>query len=164
MSLEQIPYALTKGEVVAFFGRNSKLISPEFGPSIHIIMDRSTGKTNDCFVEFFSTGDAKAAVNRLLFRGNQLKLGTAPYDRIVTVEVSSQDVLLKELFPRAKNVSWKDGKPIVEDIDEPFNTGFKAFITGEEMVMLVRHAEQPHRVSANNTSLSYLDMFTARCA
>lgn len=136
--------------MTAFFGRNAKLVSPDYGSPIHIIMDRSTGKTNDCYVEFFSTGDAQAAVNRLLFRGHQLKLGTAPNDRIVTVEVSSQDVLLKELFPRAKNVSWKDGKPVVEDTNEPFNTGFKAFITGEEMVMLVRHAEQPHRVSDPN--------------
>lgn len=146
--LEQIPYSLTRGEVVAFFGRNAKLVSPDFGSPIHIIMDRSTGKTNDCYVEFFSTGDAQAAVNRLYFRGYQLKIGTAPNDRAVAVEVSSQDVLLKELFPRAKNVLWKDGKPNVEVTDEPFNTGFKSFITGEEMVMLVRHAEQPHRVSA----------------
>lgn len=112
-------------------------------------MDRTTGKTNDCYVEFFSTGDAQAAANKLLFRGGpQLKLGTPPNDRIVTVEVSSQDFLLKELFPRAKNVLWSNGNPIVEVIDEPFNSGFKGFVTGEEMVMLVRHAEQPHRVSA----------------
>lgn len=134
--------------MVTFFGRNAKLVTPEFGSPIHIIMDRSTGKTNDCYVEFFSTGDAQAAVNKLHLRGHQLKLGNAPNDRIVTVEMSSQDVLLKELFPRAKNVLWKDGKPTVEEPDEPFNTGFKTFITGEEMVMLVRHAEQPHRVSA----------------
>lgn len=147
--LKQIPYALTRAEVVTFFGRNAKLILPDFGSPIHIIMDRSTGKTNDCYVEFFSTGDAQATVNKLLLRGGpQLKLGTPPNDRMVTVEVSSQDVLLKELFPRAKNVVWNDGKPVVEVTDEPFNSGFKGFITGEEMVMLVRHAEQPHRVSA----------------
>ncbi|MCJ1466219.1 hypothetical protein MMC07_004838 [Pseudocyphellaria aurata] len=147
VKISNIPYSLTKGEVVAFFGRNAKLVTPEFGSSIHIIMDRSTGKTNDCYVEFFSTGDAQAAVNRLLFRGHQLKIGTAPNDRIISIELSSQDALLKELFPRAKNVLWKDGKPTVEDSNEPFNTGFKAFITGEEMIMLVRHAEQPHRSS-----------------
>lgn len=149
--------------MLTFFGRNAKLVSPEFGSSIHIIMDRSTGKTNDCYVEFFSTGDAQAAVNKLLFRGHQLKLGTPPNDRMVTVEVSSQDVLLKELFPRAKNVLWNDGKPSVEETDEPFNTGFKAFITAEEMVMLVRHAEQPHRVSAIQYAL-FVNHWKVHCS
>ncbi len=111
-------------------------------------MDRSTGKTNDCYVEFFSIGDAQAVVNRLRQRSGQIKIGTPPNDRVVTVEISSQDVLLKELFPRAKNVVWKDGNPTVEKSTEPYNSGFKAFVTGEEMIMLVRHAEQPHRVSA----------------
>lgn len=114
-------------------------------------MDRSTGKTNDCYVEFFSIGDAQVAVNRLRVRGQQIKIGTPPLDRVVTVDLSSQDFLLKELFPRAKNVVWKDSIPTIEKSTEPYNSGFKAFVTGEEMVMLVRHAEQPHRVSASQT-------------
>ena len=76
-------------------------------------------------------------------RGHQLRLG----DRAVDIELSSQDELLKQLFPRAKNVVWTGGMPIIEESNEPFNTGFKSFVTGEEMVMVVRHAEQPHRVS-----------------
>ena len=100
-------------------------------------------------MEFFSAGDAQAAANKLLFRGNQLKLGNPPFDRVVNVEVSSQDILLKELFPRAKNVVWKDGKPTIEESTELFNSGFKTFVTSEELVMLVRHAEQPHRVSGH---------------
>lgn len=99
-------------------------------------------------MEFFSNGDASAAVNKCNTRGHQLRLG----DRAVDVELSSQDELLKQLFPRAKNVVWEGGVPIIEASDEPFNTGFKSFVTGEEMVMVVRHAEQPHRVSSSAAS------------
>lgn len=137
--------------MVQFLGRNAKLVTSDFGSPVHIIMDRSTGKTNDCYVEFFSVADAQAAVKRLRMRGHQIKIGTPPLDRVVTVDLSSQDCLLKELFPRAKNVVWKDGIPNIEQSTEPYNSGFKAFVTGEEMVMLVRHAEQPHRVSAIQT-------------
>lgn len=137
--------------MVQFLGRNAKIVTPDFGSSVHIIMDRSTGKTNECYVEFFSIGDAQAAMNRLHSRGRHIKIGTPPVERVVTVELSSQDALLKDVFPRAKNVTWKDGIPIIEKSTEPYNSGFKAFVTGEEMVMLVRHAEQPHRVSAIQT-------------
>jgi hypothetical protein len=62
--------------------------------------------------------------------------------------MSGQDALMKELFPRAKNVVWHGGgNPIIVDTNEPYNSGFKNFVTSEEMVMLVKHAEQPHRVS-----------------
>lgn len=132
---------------MTFLGRNAKIVSPEFGSPVHIIMDRSTGKTMDCYVEFFSNGDAQATLNKLLSRGHSLKLGVPPLDRVVNVELSTQEALLKELFPRAKNVVWRNGKPVIEESTEPFNTGFKAFVTGEELVMMVRHAEQPHRVS-----------------
>ncbi len=96
-------------------------------------------------MEFFSNGDASAAVNKCNMRGHQLRLG----DRAVDVMLSSQDELLKQLFPRAKNVVWEGGVPVIEESHEPFNTGFKSFVTGEEMVMIVRHAEQPHRVSSS---------------
>lgn len=110
-------------------------------------MDRATGKTMDCYVEFFSTADAIAVVDRMNSRGRPIKLGHTPVDRVVSVEMSSQEALMKELFPRAKNVNWPNGKPEIYESDEPYNTGFKCFITGEELVMLVKHAEQPHRVS-----------------
>ena len=142
----QIPYSLTKREVMVFLGRNAKVVTQDLGTPIHIIMDRSTGKTMDCWVEFFSTGDAHAAVNKLIYRGHQLKLGSPPMDRAVTLEVSTQEELMKQIFPRAKNVAWNGCSPFILKSTEPYNSGFKSFLTGEEMVMLVRHAEQPHRV------------------
>lgn len=139
----QIPYSLTKQEVLGFLGRNAKILTSDIGVPIHIIMDRTNGKTMDCYVEFFSHGDAQAAFNKCLLRGNQLRLG----DRVVDVAMSSQDELLREMFPKAKNVEWSHGRPIVRESSDPYNSGFKAFVTNEELLQLVSYAEKPHRVS-----------------
>ncbi|KAI4117138.1 MAG: hypothetical protein LQ345_002565 [Seirophora villosa] len=137
----QIPYSLTKQEVLGFLGRNAKILTSDIGVPIHIIMDRTNGKTMDCYVEFFSHGDAQAAFNKCLLRGNQLRLG----DRVVDVSMSTQDELLKEMFPKAKNVTWSHGRPIVRESNDPYNSGFKAFVTNEELLQLVGYAEKPHR-------------------
>ncbi|KAI4278304.1 MAG: hypothetical protein LQ337_001126 [Flavoplaca oasis] len=141
LRIGNIPYTLTKQEVLGFLGRNAKIITPEYGVAVHIIMDRPTGKTMDCYVEFFSQGDAQAALNKCLMRGNQLRLG----DRVVDVHMSSQDELLKELFPRAKNCTWEHGRPKITESTEPYNTGFKAFVTNEELLQTVTWADKPHR-------------------
>lgn len=49
LTISQIPYSLTKQEVLGFLGRNAKIVTPDLGVPIHIIMDRSTGKTMDCY-------------------------------------------------------------------------------------------------------------------
>ena len=144
---EQIPYSLTKAEVHAFLGRNAKVLTPDLGEPIHIIMERSTGKTMDCYVEFFSVGDAQAAINKLHRQRDEGNRYLRLQDRHVEVEISSQEALMKELFPRAKNVRWKGQAPLIVETNEPYNSGFKAFVTAEELVMLVKHAEQPQRVS-----------------
>lgn len=129
---------------MAFLGPHAKIITSDLGPAIHIIMDRPTGKTMDCYVEFFSTPDARAASNSLNLRPRYtLRIN----DRIVDVATSSQAELLKELFPKAKNVSWEGGIPTIQEAKELYNTGFKTFVSAEEMGLLVKHAEQPHRVS-----------------
>lgn len=133
--------------MVSFLGSNAKVIPPALGTGVHIIMERTTGKTMDCYVEFLSVYEAQIAVNQLVYRGHPLRLGNPPHDRVVNVTMSSQDELMKQLFPRAKNVVWLNGKPVIHASNEPFNTGFKTFITGEELVMMCKHAEQPHRVS-----------------
>ncbi|MDI1492632.1 MAG: hypothetical protein OHK93_004414 [Ramalina farinacea] len=105
-------------------------------------MERATGKTQDCYVEFFSVHDAQAWVKVINSRGN---VGNRIGDRVLDVSLSSQDELLNQLFPRAKNVAWKDGHPTFEQSNDPYNTGFKTFISAEELQVMVRHAEQPHR-------------------
>lgn len=106
-------------------------------------MDRATGKTQNCYVEFFSMPDARAWVKMINNRSSQAnRIG----DRVLEVHLSKQDDLLKELFPRAKNVSWEGGQPNIVMSDDPYNSGFKNFISAEELQVLVRHAEQPQRV------------------
>ena len=111
------------------------------------MMERSTGKTMDCYIEFFSVPDAMAWLSVILSRPQHFnKIG----DRLLEVELSSQEDLMKELFPKARCVTWRpaNGKgPEVLETSEAFDSGFKGFVSQEELGGLVRHAEQPHRVS-----------------
>ena len=147
---------------MAFLGPHAKVITPDLGPAIHIIMDRPSGKTMDCYVEFFSTPDARAASNSLNLRPRHM---IRINDRIVDVATSSQAELLKELFPKAKSVSWEGGMPRIQEAKELYNTGFKTFVSAEEMGLLVRHAEQPHRVSDLTGSIcSYITRLIYHCS
>lgn len=108
-------------------------------------MERSTAKTMDCYVEFNTVEDAQAAVtriNRIYETGRAPRLG----NRHVDVELSSQDDLLKDLFPRAKCIMWKDGTPILVQNTDPYSSGFSGLFTSEEIVGCLRHAESPQRV------------------
>ncbi len=85
-------------------GPHAKIITTDLGPPIHVIMDRSTGKTMDCYVEFYSTPDARACANSLGLRPHgQNRIG----DRVIDIHLSSQEDLLKELFPKAKTSAGK---------------------------------------------------------
>lgn len=145
-SLSQIPFTVTRQEVNSFLGRGNQSIGDSDGPHIHIIMERSTGKTMDCFVEYFSEADAEKACARL---NRNYDLGSAPRmgNRHVDVEMSSPAKLMKALFPLAKCVQWVDGSPVEQENKDHWSTGFDGFLTDEELFCLVRHAEQPHRVS-----------------
>jgi hypothetical protein len=157
----QIPYGVNRAEVLAFLGRNARIINEsEFEP-IHIVMERVTSKTLDCFVEFLNLGEAVSAVNR--FETNRMggrggRLG----QRHVEVELSTQGALLKELFPKAKNVQWESSRPqiIERDPNDPYNSGFQGFVTKEELIMMVKHVETPQRVSV---LLDFLVRLLADC-
>jgi hypothetical protein len=132
---------------MAFLGRNARLINETDYEPIHIVMERVTSKTLDCYVEFVNFNEAVAAVNR--FEGNRIggrsgRLG----QRHVEVELSSQEALMKELFPKAKNVTWIGARPEIapRDPNDQYNSGFQGFVSKEELVMLVKHVEAPQRV------------------
>ncbi|KAI9933840.1 hypothetical protein MW887_004912 [Aspergillus wentii] len=144
IKIANIPYSITKQEIVQFLGRQARLITPDKGCPVHIIMERSTAKTMDCYVEMETPANAKETVdsiNRIYETGRAPRLG----NRHVDVEVSNQDALLKDLFPRAKCVSWQDGVPIVFPNIDPYSTGYAGLFTSEEIVGAIRHAEIPHR-------------------
>ena len=144
----QIPYSVTRSEILAFLGRNARLISETQFEPVHIIMERVTSKTLDCLVEFVNLSEAVQAVQR--WENNRIggragRLG----QRHVELELSSQEQLMKDLFPKAKNVKWEGGRPVIipRDPNDKYNSGFQGFISKEELVMLVKHVEAPQRVS-----------------
>ncbi|KAJ5342165.1 Nucleotide-binding alpha-beta plait [Penicillium brevicompactum] len=144
LMITNIPFTVTRQEVNSFLGRGNQPIGDRDGPHIHVIMERSTGKTMDCFVEYVSDADAEKACARL---NRNYDLGSAPRmgNRHVDVEMSSPEQLMKALFPLTKCVEWNDGSPVEEENNDHWSTGFDGFLTDEELFCLVRHAEQPHR-------------------
>ncbi|KAJ5699080.1 hypothetical protein N7462_001085 [Penicillium macrosclerotiorum] len=141
--LDNIPYGVTRAEVRQFFGRSSDLV-PDC--PIHIIMERSTGKTMNCFVEFTSRQAAREAVDRI-HRTNDAGQGARMANRHVDVVLSSQDELLRAMFPKAKCIKWIGGRPVQvpKHPDEGWSTGFVGFLTDEELFCVLRHAKEPHR-------------------
>lgn len=108
-------------------------------------MERVTSKTMDAFVEFETIETAINAVDHFeqhRMNGNRGKLGA----RHVILEVCGHEVLMKCLFPKAKNVKWRGTYPEIIKETDKYNTGFKGFVSREELVMLVKHIEHPARV------------------
>ncbi|RMY58041.1 hypothetical protein D0865_02824, partial [Hortaea werneckii] len=150
--LMNIPYGTPRSEILAFVGRNAAVCAQPAGSpyyAVHIIMERHTGKTMDAFVELENDAEARSVINHFQKRieqGRQPRLG----DRAVNVDLSSQEELMSELFPRAKNVMWDGASPVVSDHKNYYypsvaSTGFAGFLQPEEVVMVTKHVETPHR-------------------
>lgn len=133
---------------MAFLGRGARLVSEVFFEPVHIIMERVTSKTLDCYVEFESFDAAVSAVNKFEFNRDGGRVGRLGH-RHVDIELSSQEILMKELFPKAKNVRWVGDRPQILPVqpDDHWNSGFLGFVMEEELVMMVKHVENPQRVS-----------------
>ena len=149
----QIPYNASRQEIVAFVGKNARLV--QFPPrtpfyAIHIIMERATAKSMDAYVEFETAEDAVIAAQRFQREPRGLiKEGVARRprigDRTVKVELSSQAKLMRELFPRAKCVNWEGQQPVLFSPTVNWASGFTGFITPEELHNTVRYATHPNR-------------------
>ena len=139
----QIPFKCSTQDILSIFGRGARLIAEE---PVHVIMERVTSKTMDAFVEFETIEAAINAVDHFeqhRMNGNRGKLGA----RHVILEVCGHEVLMKCLFPKAKSVKWRGTYPEIIKETDKYNTGFKGFVSREELVMLVKHIEHPARVS-----------------
>ncbi|KAK6428954.1 hypothetical protein LTR95_014898 [Oleoguttula sp. CCFEE 5521] len=148
-----IPYGVTRNEFIAAVGRNASIVNQPQGTQyhgIHIIMDRNTGKTMDAFLEVATPHEAVSislSLSRRAAEGRPLKLNDRPTD----VEVSSQEVLMGALFPRAKQIQWVGTTPrlIPQDLRYYDNgktaVGFNGFIQSEELDMLLKFVENPAR-------------------
>lgn len=148
----QIPYNISISEAHQFickFIPSTDLIKAHIdGYPIHVIMERSTGKTMDCFVEIISPETAKEAWEHAF--GTKCMRLPKIGQRVVTVELSDQRELMEALFPRAISVTFlkeQFGVPKRLANRDLFSSGFKSFVTNEELTCMVRHAEYPQRVS-----------------
>ncbi|KFY65264.1 hypothetical protein V496_02688 [Pseudogymnoascus sp. VKM F-4515 (FW-2607)] len=141
--ISNIPFSCSQQEISAFLGRNAKLI-PEADEPIHIVMERVTSKTMDAFVEFVDINEAVNSVtryeaNRAGGRGGRLG------ERHVALEVCGHELFMQSLFPKAVNVVWNGSDPQISTNHDLYNSGFKGFVSREELVMLVKHVEAPQR-------------------
>ncbi|KAK3996304.1 hypothetical protein QBC44DRAFT_232199 [Cladorrhinum sp. PSN332] len=145
VKITNIPFNVKEAEIVAIIGKNSKILNDTQGP-IHIIMDRPSSKTEDVYVEFYTSEDAAKCVERLQ---KNARNGRPPRidGRIVAVQLVDQAELMRVLFPYAKGVDWHGCDPRVIEVgaDGYEHEKFRGFLTPDEMIMLVKHVEVPGR-------------------
>ncbi|TGZ82458.1 hypothetical protein EX30DRAFT_394753 [Ascodesmis nigricans] len=136
VKIGNIPYNVTSEELMEFLGPNANLVPENMGSiGIHVIMDRSTGKTMDAYAEFISSEDAWKCVSRRRSR----VLG----NRHLTLEVVDQSELMKDIFPRAKGIVWEGVTPRKE-FKADYDTKVE-IVNREELTQIVNHAKTPHR-------------------
>ncbi|KAI9732033.1 MAG: hypothetical protein M1818_007628 [Claussenomyces sp. TS43310] len=143
--ISNIPYSVTRQEIVAFLGRNARMINEQYEP-IHIIMERVTSKTMDAYAEFVNVHEAVNAVNRY-YSNRTAGRGGRLGERHAELEVVGHERLMRDLFPKAKSVQWVGAMPMILPTypSDRYNSGFQGFTSREELVMLVKHVETPHR-------------------
>lgn len=141
LKIEDLPYEVKHSDIIAFIGGTAKILNDKEEP-IHIMMERITTKTGAAYVEFYDTRSAHAIVdkhNTARTNGRPLRIN----QRIVTVTMSSNDALLKDLFPATRDITWRLGQPEV-----PPGVVWKGFVSEEELIGLVKNVEFPARVSS----------------
>jgi len=90
----------------------------------------------DAFVEFTCPKDAYRCVTR--------KRGKILGSRHVLLDVVNQEELMKELFPKARGITWEGVIPNV--LNNEGGSSKADLVTKEELVLVVGHARTPHRV------------------
>jgi len=121
----------------------------DLGYPIHIIMEKPTGKTMDCYVEFPSHEAALSCIRRFehtSYPGRGTRLGT----RNVSLDLSNQAELMEAVFPRARLVEFDvyTGVPRILSQDDDYggwSAGFRGYFTLEEIYGITRFAECPSR-------------------
>ncbi|KAK6348750.1 hypothetical protein TWF730_009523 [Orbilia blumenaviensis] len=139
VKIENIPYNLDDDMLFEFLGKTPGLVPEEHG-GIHIIMDRTTGKTMDCFLEFPTVGAAERFIQRRCNNNRRCILG----GRHISLELVRQGELMRWLFPKVRGAAWgDDGELAVGEwtvLSPPVE-----IVSREELVMILGHARTPHR-------------------
>lgn len=150
----QIPYTVTRSEIMQLCGRRAPYIPMNECP-VHITIDRTAGRTLDCFVEFRSENDAREVLQRMMkISHGDLRMGSSR----LHVTLSNQNALLKAIFPKSKSVDKVLGYSLGGSSRNARSSGgFDGFITDEELTCLVRFANDAERVSRDPDYLSFLN-------
>lgn len=89
----------------------------------------------DAYAEFLTSSDARKCLSRRRSR----VLG----NRHLTMELVDAADLMKDIFPRAKGITWESVAPKVIEREDDQKI---EIISREELVLIVNHARTPHRV------------------
>lgn len=110
-------------------------------------MDRTSGRTLGCYVEFQSERDAREVLRRIR-KVSDSGFGPRMGRSTIDITLSSQNALLKAVFPKAWGVEWVNGWPRAgSSRDQGSSIRFDGFLSNEELTFLVRFANQAERVS-----------------
>ncbi|KAK6333590.1 hypothetical protein TWF718_011396 [Orbilia javanica] len=139
VKIENIPYNLDDDMLFEFLGKIPGLVPQEHG-GVHIIMDRTTGKTMDCFLEFPSVGAAERFIQRRCNNNRRCILG----GRHISLELVREGELMRWLFPKVRGAAWGDNGDLIFGEWEGLNAPVE-IISREELVMILGHARTPHR-------------------
>ncbi|KAK6350362.1 hypothetical protein TWF696_006594 [Orbilia brochopaga] len=138
VKIENIPYNLDDDMLFEFLGKNPGLVPEEQG-GVHIIMDRTTGKTMDCFLEFPTAATAERFVQKRYNNNRRCILG----GRHISLELVKQGDLMRWLFPKTKGALWDNNGNLIVEAGTPQTS--VEIISREELVMILGHARTPHR-------------------
>ena len=130
--IDDPPFGVTRNQIHAVCGNHSGIVEhPDGQLMIHIIMDRRTSKTGEIYVEFDTMREAENVIKRLSNTRSRQPIAKL-LDRECRVRSSSQDELLKALFPAAK-CNWRDGKPVFNLTRMDGSPAFTSFLDKEEI-------------------------------
>ncbi|KAF2762435.1 hypothetical protein EJ05DRAFT_495318 [Pseudovirgaria hyperparasitica] len=139
------PYDVTKNEIVAMLGRDAKIATYPSSSSyygIHIMFDRSTGKTGEVLVELQSDEEAQNVAKSLERYSRRTGKARMCGNRVTSIEVVGQEELMALLFPKAKCCGWIGQYAHVRDPSE-HESAFEGFMNTEELRQIVMHAQKP---------------------
>ncbi|EPS40535.1 hypothetical protein H072_5620 [Dactylellina haptotyla CBS 200.50] len=139
VKIDNIPYNLDDAMLFEFLGKNSGLSTD--GGNIHVIMDRTTGKTMDCFLEFSNMGAAEMFIQRRCNNNRRCILG----GRHISLELARRIELMEWLFPKVRGASWSKNGELEVGEHQLSSEGPIEIISREELVMILGHARTPHR-------------------
>lgn len=151
-------YGASRRDILNLFGSSSRVLS-DHQERCHIIMERTSGKTMDAFIEFCTPADAVEAVRRSNKSSNR-KFAINGRDAILST--ATHEDLQESVFPMARGIKWNGATPckILDTMTTKAGHRFFGFVAKEEMDLLEKHCIYSERV---NNFLSLPQLYSSSC-